>query len=85
MIMFGLVMEHNKSEIFHFSRAYNDLNPELNFSAISTPTLKPKTYWRYLEFYFDQCLFFKEYVQYYSTKALLMVKAIGMLTSSPGY
>ena len=85
MVTFGLVMEHNKSEIFHFSRAYNDLNPELNFSAIGTPTLKPKTYWRYLEFYFDQCLFFKEYVQYYSTKALLMVKAIGMLTSFPGY
>jgi len=53
MVMFGLVMEHDKLEIFHFSRTYNDLNPELNLSAISAPTLKSKTYWRYLGFYFS--------------------------------
>ena len=47
MVSFGLVMEHDKSEIFHFSRAHNDLNPELDLSAIGAPTLKPKTYWRY--------------------------------------
>ena len=46
MVTFGLVMEHDKSEIFHFSRAYNDSNPELDLSAIGAPTLKPKTYWR---------------------------------------
>jgi len=82
MVMFGLVIEHDKSEIFHFSRAHNDSNPELDFSAISAPTLKPKTYWRYLRFYFDQCLSFKEHVWYYSTKAHSMVKAIGMLGNS---
>ena len=53
MVTFGLVMEHDKSEIFHFSRAHNDSNPELDLSAISVPTLKPKIYWRYLGFYFD--------------------------------
>ena len=53
MVMFSLVMEHDKLEIFHFSRMYNDLNLELNLSAIGTPTLKPKIYWRYLGFYFD--------------------------------
>ena len=26
MVTFGLVMEHDKSEIFHFSRVHNDLN-----------------------------------------------------------
>jgi len=41
---FGLVMEHDKSEIFHFSRAHNDSNPELDLSAIGAPILKPKTY-----------------------------------------
>ena len=34
IVMFGLVIKHNKSEIFHFSKMHNDLNPELNFSAI---------------------------------------------------
>ena len=78
MVTFGLVIEHDKLEIFHFSRAYNNLNPELDLSTIDAPTLKPKTYWRYLGFYFDQCLFFKEHVWYYSTKILSIVKAIGM-------
>ena len=53
MVIFGLVMEHDKSEIFHFSRAHNDSNPELDLSAIGASILKPKKYWRYLGFYFD--------------------------------
>ena len=82
MMTFGLVMEHDKSEIFHCSRAHNDSNPELDLSAMDTSTLKLKTYWRYLGFYFDWCLSFKEHVWYYSTKALSTVKAIGMLGNS---
>ena len=35
-------MEHDKLEIFHFSRVHNDSNPELDLSAIGAPTLKPK-------------------------------------------
>ena len=45
MASFGLVMEHDKSEIFHFSRAHNDSNPKLDLSAIGASILKPKTYW----------------------------------------
>ena len=82
MVIFGLVMEHDKSEIFHFSRVHNDLNPELDLSAIGASTLKPKTYWRYLGFYFDQCLSFKEHGRYYFTKVLSMVKAMEMLGNS---
>ena len=82
MASFGLVMEHDKSEIFHFSRAHNDSNPELDLSAIGTPILKPKTYWQYLGFYFDRRLSFKEHVWFYSTKALTTVKAMGMLGNS---
>jgi len=82
MVIFSLVMKHDKSEIFHFSRAYNVSNLELDLLAIGAPTLKPKTYWRYLGFYFDRCLSFKEHVQYYSTKALSIVKAMGMLGNS---
>ena len=44
MVCFGLVIEHDKLEIFYFSRAYNNLNPELDLSAIGIPTLKPKIY-----------------------------------------
>jgi len=82
MASFGLVMEHDKSEIFHFSRVHTNSNPELDFSAIGAPILKPKTYWRYLGFYFDQQLSFKEHVRFYSTKALTTVKAMGMLGNS---
>jgi len=76
MVTFGLVMEYDKSEIFYFSRAHNDSNPELDLSATGVPTLKPKTYWRYLGFYFDQHLSFKEHVQYYSIKILSIVKVM---------
>ena len=71
IVLFGLVMEHGKSEIFYFSRIYNKSNPELDFSAIGTSTLEPKTYWKYLGFYFYCCLFFKKHICYYSTKVLL--------------
>ena len=69
-MMFGLVMEYDKSEIFHFSRAHHDSNPELDLSAIGAPTLKSKTYWRYLRFYFDRCLSFKKYVWYHTSLPL---------------
>jgi len=82
IVCFGLVIEHDKSKIFHFSRVHNNLNLELDLLAIGAPTLKLKTYWRYLGFYFDQHLFFKEYIQYYSTKILSTVKAMGMLDNS---
>ena len=82
MASFGLVMEHDKSEIFHFSRAHNDSNPELDLSAIGAPILKPKTYWQYLGFYFDRRLSFKEHVRFYSTKVLTTIKAMGMLNNS---
>ena len=82
MVLFGLVMEHDKSEVFHFSRAHNDSNPELDLLVIGAPTLKSKTYWWYLGFYFDRQLSFKEHVCFYSTKALSTVKTMGMLNNS---
>jgi len=38
IVLFGLVIEYYKLEIFHFSMVHNDFNPELNFTAISVPT-----------------------------------------------
>ena len=78
MVLFGLVMEYDKLEIFHFSKIHNNSNSELDLSAIGAHNFKLKTYWRYLGFYFYQYLFFKKHVYYYSTK----VKAIIMLRNS---
>jgi len=49
----GLVMEHNKSEIFHFTRARNPPNPSLDLTSIGGPVLHPKPIWRYLGFFFN--------------------------------
>ena len=55
-------MKHDKLEIFHFPRIYNGFSPELNLLAIGILTLKPKTYWRYLGFYFDWHMFFNKHI-----------------------
>jgi hypothetical protein len=82
---FGLVLEYDKSELFHFSRKPGDENPSLDLGYqpyTEGNPLKPKAYWRYLGFYFDHKLSFKEHVRYYSTKALTTVQAMGMLGNS---
>ncbi|CAA7264649.1 unnamed protein product [Cyclocybe aegerita] len=42
----------------------------------------PKTYWRYLGFYFDCRLTFHEHIHYYATKAFTTVQAMRMLGNS---
>ncbi|CAA7268136.1 unnamed protein product [Cyclocybe aegerita] len=66
-VAFTLVLEHDKTELFHFS---------------CTTPLKPKTYWRYLGFYFDHGLTFHEHIRYYATKAFTTVQAMHMLGNS---
>ncbi|CAA7267583.1 unnamed protein product [Cyclocybe aegerita] len=81
-VAFALVLEHNKTELFHFSRWQDAYNPSLDLGYAPhtgvTP-LKPKTYWRYLGFYFDRGLTFHEHVRYYATKAFTTVQAMRML------
>ena len=56
---FGLVIEHGKSEIFHFSRSCGTFNPpSLDLSPLGGPILYPKDTWRYLGFIFDRKLSF---------------------------
>jgi len=51
---FSLVIEHSKTEIFHFSRSQDVFNPPpLDLSPIGGPILRPKDSWRYLGFIFD--------------------------------
>ncbi|PPQ93735.1 hypothetical protein CVT25_013038 [Psilocybe cyanescens] len=81
---FGLTLEHNKSEVFHFDCSHSkDNHPvDLGYAPYTGVTpLKPKLYWRYLGFYFDCKLTFTEHVRYYSTKALSTVKAMKMLAA----
>ncbi|CAA7261906.1 unnamed protein product [Cyclocybe aegerita] len=84
-VAFALVLEHDKTELFHFSRRRDAYNPSLDLGYAphtgATP-LKPKTYWRYLGFYFDRGLTFHEHVRYYATKAFTTVQAMRMLGNS---
>ena len=81
----GLVLEHDKSEVFHFSRKSGDANPpvDLGYALFTGDSpLCPNTYWRYLGFFFDRSLSFQEHSRWYSTKALTTVKAMVSLGNS---
>jgi len=54
---FGLIVEHSKTEVFHFNRLHGPFNsPPLNLSTIGGFVLKPKDTWKYLGFIFDRKL-----------------------------
>jgi len=56
---FGLIVEHSKTEVFHFSRSQDLFNPlPLNLSPLENPILTPKSLWKYLGFIFDRKLIF---------------------------
>ena len=56
---FGLVIEHAKTEIFHFNRSHGIFNPlPLDLLLIGGPTLHPKDIWKHLGFIFDCKLMF---------------------------
>ncbi|CAA7270789.1 unnamed protein product [Cyclocybe aegerita] len=84
-VAFALALEHDKTELFHFSHRQDAYNPSLDLGYAphtgATP-LKPKTCWRYLGFYFDHRLTFHEHVRYYATKAFTTVQAMRMLGNS---
>jgi len=43
---FGLVVEHGKTEVFHFSKSYGAFNPSLlDLTPIGGPVLLPKAIW----------------------------------------
>ncbi|CAA7264656.1 unnamed protein product [Cyclocybe aegerita] len=84
-VAFTLVLEHDKTKLFHFSCRHDTYNPLLDLGyALHTgdTPLKPKIYWRYLGFYFDRGLTFHEHVRYYATKAFTTVQAMCMLGNS---
>jgi len=78
----GLVMKHDKSEVFHFTRARNPPNPSINLTSVSGPVLHPKPIWRYLGFLFDYKLNFHHHVHHYATKYLSILNTMKMLGNS---
>jgi len=80
---FGLQVEHSKTKVFHFSRAYSAFNPPpLDLSPIGCPLLIPKDTWKYLGFIFDRKLCFHKYIDYYTNKAISMVKCMKIISNS---
>ncbi|RXW12783.1 hypothetical protein EST38_g13070 [Candolleomyces aberdarensis] len=78
---FSLALEHDKTELFHLTGF--DRSLDLGYAPYTGDNpLKPKTFWRYLGFYVDRKLTFKEHVRYYTTKALTAVMAMRMLGNS---
>jgi len=78
----GLVIEHNKSEVFHFTRAYNPPNPSIDLSSVRGPILYPKPIWQNLGFFLDQRLTFHYHVHLYATKCLSTLNAMKLLGNS---
>ena len=77
---FSLIVEHSKTEVFHFNRLYGFFDPlPLDLSSIGGPILVPKNSWKYLEFIFDKKLSFYQHINYYSNKAISMVKCMRIL------
>ena len=69
---FGLIIEHSKTETFHFNRTHRVFNlPLLDLSPFGGPILYPKDSWKYLGFIFNRKLMFYQHINYYSNKAIL--------------
>ena len=82
----GLVVEHEKTNVFHFSRSQGMFNPSpLDLSVLGGPILLPKNTWQYLGFIFDQKLTFRSHINFYANKVISTVKYMKMLSyaSSP--
>jgi len=80
---FGLVVEHEKTEVFHFSKSHGTFNSlVLDLSQISSLILQPKDMWKYFGFIFNKKLSFQQYINFYMNKALSTVKYIKMLENS---
>ena len=77
---FGFIIEHSKTEIFHFSRSQSFFDPPpLNLSPLGGLILRPKDSWKYLGFIFNHKLTFHKHIDYYTNKAISMVKCMKLI------
>jgi len=78
----SLIIEHNKTKLFHFIRAYYSPNPFIDLSSVEGSVISPKPIWQYLGFYFDRRLNFNYHTHFYTTKCLSTLSAMKMLGNS---
>ena len=78
----SLVMEHNKSEVFHFTRSQQPTDPSLDLTSVRGPILTPKPIWQYLGFFFDCKLIFQYYVHHHANKCISTLNAMKLLGNS---
>ena len=83
LVKFDLHVEYSKTEVFHSTRSHGSFNlPPLDLSSIGGPMLYPKDTWKYLGFIFNRKLLFYQYIDFYSNKAISMVKCMKILGNS---
>ena len=78
----GLIMEHSKTKLFHFTRARHPPNPFIDLFSVEGPVIFPKPILYYLGFYFDHKLNFHHHTHFYTTKCLSTLNAMKMLGNS---
>ena len=79
----SLVVEHGKTDIFHFSRSHSLFNPpSLNLSPLEDLILLPKDTWKYLGFIFDHKLNFRNHIDFYANKVISTIKCMKLLSNS---
>jgi len=80
---FDFVVEHFKTEIFHFNRSHDIFNPPpLDLSLLGGNILQPNNTWKYLGFIFDRKLIFHQHVDFYTNKLILTVKCMKIISNS---
>ena len=72
----SLIIEHSKTELFHFTRACHPPNPSIDLTSVGDLVISPKLIWQY---FFDCKLNFYYYMHFYATKCLFTLNAIKML------
>jgi len=79
----GLVIEHRKTNIFHFSRSHSLFNPPpLDLSPFGGLVLLPKDIWKYLGFIFNCKLNFRNHIDFYANKVISTIKCMKLLGNS---
>jgi len=80
---FGLIVEHSKTENFHFNRSQEVFNPPpLNLTLLGGSISWPNDLWKYLGFIFNRKLMFYQHVDFYANKSISTVKCMKLLGNS---
>ena len=79
---FSLVIKHEKTKIFHFSRVHRVFDLPLDLSTLEGSILHLKNTWYYPGFIFDRKLTFWQHINFYANKALSTVKYMKMFSNS---